>query len=237
MESLFRFLTAPHPCGYLPDRLATLEYEIVGQASAAEYMSRMLRGWRRFGGAMFHPQCEGCQACQSLRVDVHRFRPHRNQRRVRKQNEGVVELRIGTPRVTQTKIALYDKYHAYQTEAKGWPAHPTKDPLDYADSFVNNPFPTMEWCYYLDDRLIGIGYVDDLPGGLSAIYFFYDPEQRQRSLGTWNVLSILDHARRRGIPYLYLGYFVAGSSSMVYKSLFVPNEILTGKGTWQVFRS
>ena len=72
-------------------------------------------------------------------------------------------------------------------DEKGWPDHGPKDPADYADSFVDNPFPTEEWCYYLGDRLVGVGYVDVLPDGLSAIYFFYDPDERDRSLGTFNV--------------------------------------------------
>src|SRR5262249_16313510 len=152
---------------------------------------------RRFGDTLFRPRCPACSACRSLRVLVERFRPDRGQRRVRKANEGVVEVRVGEPSVSREKLALYDRYHAFQTADKGWPDHPAKDAFSYASSFVNNPFPTQEWCYFLDDRLIGVGYVDDLPGGLSAIYFFYDPEERRRSLGTWNVLSIIDHARRR----------------------------------------
>ena len=127
---------------------------------------------------------------------------------------------------------LYDRYHAYQAAARGWPEHPAKDAAGYANSFVDNPFPTQEWCYYLNDRLVGVGYVDDLPDGLSAIYFFYDPDERQRSLGTWNVLNMIEHARRRGIPYVYLGYYVAGCPSMIYKRRSCPTRCwaTTGSG-------
>ena len=99
-----------------------------------------------------------------------------------------------------------------------------------------HPFRTEEWCYYLGKKLVGVGYVDDLPQGLSAIYFFYDPEERQRSLGTWNVLSLLDASAARGLPHLYLGYFVAGCRSMTYKSRFVPNQLLAKNGRWLDFR-
>src|SRR5262249_40865431 len=98
------------------------------------------------------------------------------------------------------------------------------------------PFPTQEWCYYLGDRLVGVGYVDDLPGGLSAIYFYYDPDERGRSLGTWNVLSIIEHAARRGIPYVYLGYYVENSASMTYKARFVPNQLVGEDGQWRELR-
>jgi len=140
------------------------------------------------------------------------------------------------PTVTRAKLDLYDRYHAFQTEQKLWPRHEPKDADDYARSFVDNPFPTEEWTYTIDDRLVGVGFVDDLPGGLSAIYFFHDPEERARGLGTWNVLRIIEEAQRRRIPHLYLGYFVPGCRSMEYKARFGPNEVLGTDGTWREFR-
>src|SRR5581483_5997021 len=203
--------------------------------SPAEYMNRMIRGWRRFGTVLFRPRCSTCNACRSLRVVVDPFHPDRSQRRASKANEGIIELRIGTPEVTREKLALYDRYHAHQTEVKGWPAHPAKDEDEYAHSFVHNPFPTQEWCYYRGETLTGVGYVDDLPGGLSAIYFFYDPAERHRSPGTWHVLSMLEVARARRIPHLYLGYYVAGCPSMTYKSRFRPSQVLGLDGRWHDF--
>jgi leucyl-tRNA---protein transferase len=217
METLHRFIVAPSPCGYLPGERWRLEYELVADATAAEYLQRMLRGWRRFGATF--------------------FRPDRSQRRCRKANEGVVRLQIGVPSVTRAKLRLYDLYHAHQAEAKGWPQHPAKDAASYAASFADNPFPTQEWCYYVGDRLVGVGYVDDLPGALSAIYFFYDPDERHRSLGTWNVLQLLEQARARRLAYVYLGYYVAGCPSMAYKTRFVPNQLLAEDGHWHDFRT
>jgi arginine-tRNA-protein transferase len=212
-----------------------MEYEQVLRLSPAEYRDRMAQGWRRFGHVLFRPRCTACTACRSLRVVVDRFRPDRSQRRVIKANADAVRLRIGEPAVTPAKLGLYDRYHAYQSEAKNWPVHAPKDAEEYESTFVDNPFPTQEWCYYLKDRLLGVGYVDDLPGALSAIYFFYDPDERGRSPGTWNVLSLLAHAAGRGVPYLYLGYYVAGCGSMEYKARFVPNQVLEGN-RWRDFR-
>ncbi|MBY0526070.1 MAG: arginyltransferase [Gemmataceae bacterium] len=237
MESVFRFVAPPSSCGYLPHETWRLEYEQIAELSPAEYMERMRDGWRRFGEMLFRPQCQTCTACRSIRVVVDQFRPNRSQRRVRAANEDAVRLTFGEPAVTRAKLALYDRYHAFQSASKSWPEHDPKDAGEYARSFVANPFPTMEWCYYLGSRLIGVGYVDDLPGGLSAIYFFYDPEERDRSLGTWNVLSILDHARSRGIPHVYLGYFVEGCGSMAYKAKFVPNQVRHADGVWREFRT
>src|SRR5262249_39418820 len=117
----------------------------------------------RFGTMLFRPACRSCHACRALRVHAARFRPDRSQRRARRANEGVVELRVGRPAVSRAKLALYDRYHAYQADAKGWPQHPARDAASYVDSFVHHPFPVEEWCYYLGGRLVGVGYVDHLP--------------------------------------------------------------------------
>jgi len=236
MESLLRYLSPPSSCGYLPDRLWSLEYEMVGTMTAGEYKERLLDGWRRFGNMMFRPQCPACRACQSLRVNVDRFRPNRSQRRARKCNISQVTLQIGKPAVSRQKLQLYDQYHAFQSHHKGWPEHPAKDPESYCDSFVHNPFATEEWCYYLDGRLVGVGYVDSLPQSMSAIYFFYDAELRARSLGTWNVLCLLDEAAARHVPHVYMGYFVAGCPSLEYKACFAPNQIRGADGVWRDFR-
>jgi arginine-tRNA-protein transferase len=76
----------------------------------------------------------------------------------------------------------------------------------------------------------------DPDGGLSAIYFFYDPRERHRSLGTWNVLCLLDEAVRRGLPFVYLGYYVEGCPSMAYKPRFAPNQVRGSDGVWRAFR-
>jgi arginine-tRNA-protein transferase len=255
MHSLFTFQSPQGPCGYLPEQTWQLEYELFGELSAAEYMERMRAGWRRFGFSLFHPTCPACNRCQSIRVLVERFRPNRAQRRCMQLNKDSVRIQIGKPTAGRAKLKLYDRFHAFQTMNKGWPLHPAKDNESYIDSFVRNPFPTQEWCYWLDDRLIGVGYVDDLPApltlpsppseggesrvrgaGLSAIYFFYDPDERRRSLGIFNVLSILEYAKQRGIPHVYLGYYVEGCRSMEYKATFGPNQILGADGEWHDFR-
>jgi leucyl-tRNA---protein transferase len=213
-----------------------MEYVFVAQASAEEYQERLLQGWRRFGRALFHPVCKTCRACQSVRVPTATFRPDRSQRRAHAANHDVT-LVIGEPDVTQEKLDLYDRFHEFQSDEKGWPVHGPKEPRDYAESFVDNPFPTEEWCYFVDGRLIGVGYVDVLPRAMSAIYFFYDPSARKRSLGTYNVLRVIESAAGRGMPHVYLGYFVEGYGSLAYKDRFRPNEVLGEDGKWSPFRN
>lgn len=236
MLSLVTFNTVPNTCGYLPEEEWSLFYEVVGQMTPDEYLARLQRGWRRFGYSLFRPDCPKCRKCRSLRIPVTTFKPDRGQRRAWAANEGAVRLEIGQPSVTNEKIELYDRFHEFQHEKKGWPGHEEDNPSAYVESFVQNPFPTEEWCYYLGDQLVGVGYVDHLSQGYSAIYFFHDPRQRDRSLGTFNVLSIIREASRQGLPHVYLGYFVEGCQSLEYKARFRPNEVIQADGQWRVFR-
>ncbi len=235
MISLATFTAPASDCGYLPGRIWQLHYEIVGDLTPEEYVERLNQGWRRFGHMLFRPACPDCNECRSLRVPVAAFVPNRSQRRAWKANEGEVRLVIGEPRVTDEKLDLYDRFHAYQSETKDWPVHGPKSALDYIESFVQNPFPVEEWCFYLGSRLVGVGYVDRLPESLSAIYFFCDPRESHRSLGTFNVLAAIHEARRSGVPYVDLGYYVEGCRSLEYKGRFRPNEILDTDGNWQAF--
>ena len=235
MESLFVFTCPPSACGYLPNETWSLTYEVVGELTAAEYAERLRSGWRRFGFSLFHPTCPTCRKCQSVRLPVAAFKPDRSQRRALAANDGEVKLVIGAPAVTAAKLELYDRFHTYQSEHVGWPEHGPKDASGYAESFAENPFDTQEWCYFLGDKLIGVGYVDRLPGGLSAIYFFHDPEERKRSLGTYNVLSTIRKAAEWGLPYVYLGYYVDGCRSLAYKTRFRPAEVLGSDGAWMPF--
>lgn len=234
MISLYQLTSPTLQCSYLPDQRSSMEYVFVAQASASEYQDRLLRGWRRFGRAFFHPVCKSCKRCLSLRVPVSSFRADRSQRRAVKAN-GDIRVVISKPEVSDEKLRLYDRFHEYQSLDKGWPEHGPKDPVEYVESFVDNPFPTEEWQYFLGDQLIGVGYVDVLPAAMSAIYFFYDPETKDRSLGTFNVLKVIGSAAERGIPHVYLGYCVEGCRSLEYKSRFRPNEVLQTDGSWKPY--
>jgi len=236
MHSLFTFQSTPGSCSYLPEETSRLGYEIVAELSPAEYEQRLAGGWRRFGHALFRPRCPECSKCLSIRVPVKTFRPNRSQKRAWKANADV-KVAIGKPEVTDEKLDLYDRFHFFQADDKGWSVHLPKEEGSYRESFVDNPFATQEWTFTVGDKLVGVGYVDFLPHAMSAIYFFHDPEERQRSLGTFNVLCQIAHAARRRIPQLYLGYFVEGCRSLEYKANFTPNEVLSPQGEWIPFRA
>jgi arginine-tRNA-protein transferase len=146
-------------------------------------------------------------------------------------NHREVTVRIGAPALSQDRLDLWVRFHRHGHETKGWPLGAADGP----GTLLENPFPTEEWTYFVGNRLIAVAYVDALPEGLSAIYCYYDPAERARSLGTFNILSLLACAHQRGLPHVYLGYYVAGCRSMEYKRKFRPNEVLRANGRWEVF--
>ena len=57
-------------------------------------------------------------------------------------------------------------------------------------------------------ELIAVALTDVLADGLSMVYSFFESEQAPRSLGTFMILDHIARARRMGLAYVYLGYWV-----------------------------
>ena len=81
-------------------------------------------------------------------------------------------------------------------------------------------------------RLRMVSLVDRLHDGLSSVYTFYDPDPAGASYGTYSVLWQIQRCRELGMPYLYLGYWIAESKKMAYKATFRPIEGLA-QGGWR----
>ena len=79
--------------------------------------------------------------------------------------------------------------------------------------------------------MLAVALTDVLNDGLSMVYSFFEPDRKRRARSAR--CMILDHiarARRMGLPYVYLGYWVRGSRKMDYKSRFLPQERLMSQG-------
>ncbi len=79
-------------------------------------------------------------------------------------------------------------------------------------------------------EMLAVALTDVLSDGLSMVYSFFDPDEADRSLGTFMILDHVERANRMGLPYVYLGYWVAGSRKMDYKGRFLPQERLMPSG-------
>ncbi len=216
----------PRTCSYLPDRTASLLHHIQVEVTPLELEAMLERGWRRFGPDYFRPACDECTACIPTRVPTGTFRPSKSQRRAQGACADL-EVRVGTPVFDLERLDLYHAWHAQREAARGWEGASLSE-RSYRIQFAF-PHPAAREITYVDpetDRIVGVGLCDETPRAWSAIYFFYDPAWAARSLGTANVVVQIELARRRGIPYVYLGYQVEGCASLAYKSRFLPQEQL-----------
>ena len=76
-------------------------------------------------------------------------------------------------------------------------------------------------------ELISFSLVDILDDGISMVYSVFNPNFKERSLGTYMILDHNNLTLEMDLQYVYLGYWVQGSSKMDYKKRFSPLEVFT----------
>ena len=219
--------TLPHPCGYFGERTAQ---NIVIDPSAPQlpqiYDAAIQRGYRRAGGHVYHPQCHGCHACIACRVPVARFHPDRSQRRCLARNADLA-VRIRPATCSDEYFALYQRYlHTRHRDGGMDDARPD----DFARFLYTGWSPTRFIEFRCGERLLGLAVTDFCPSGLSAVYTFFDPDEAARGLGTFAILSQIRLARERGLPHVYLGFWIDGHPKMHYKARYRPLEVLRDGG-------
>jgi arginine-tRNA-protein transferase len=216
----------PHPCSYLPGRTARAVAFLPGPLPPGVYHGLMDLNFRRSGRIFYRPSCGGCRECRAIRVPVARFEADRSQRRCRRRNRDL-SVEVGRPVPTREKHALYARYlrarHGGEMD-RSWE--------EFRSFLYQSPIETWEVVYRLGERLMAVAILDEEPEALSTVYCYFDPDERARGLGVFNVLWTLEHARARGIPYVYLGYYVAGSATMSYKADFRPHGLLEDGARW-----
>lgn len=225
--SLDLYISPEHPCNYLPQRQARSVF--VDPRVAMDkplYGLLATHGFRRSGPYVYRPHCEGCQACVPIRVSVPHFKPDRSQKRVYRRN---ADLRC-TSRVAEfdpEHFALYGRYVAARHPDGGMDGG---SEADYRQFLLSPWGKTMLLELRLEGRLLAVAVTDELPDALSAVYTFYEPGIPARSLGTYAILMQIEEARRLGMAWLYLGYWIAESRKMSYKGRFRPFETLDADG-------
>jgi arginyl-tRNA--protein-N-Asp/Glu arginylyltransferase len=232
------YLTAPSPCPYLPGQEERKVFtHLVGERAAQLNDLLTHGGFRRSQSIAYRPACETCRACISVRVLVEDFRPTRSMRRVIERNRDVVgEMRVPVPTSEQ-----YSVFRSYLDARHRDGGMADMTVLDYAmmveDSHVDTRMieyrqrPSDGSSHELGSgRLLSVALTDVLSDGLSMVYSYYDSEESSRSLGTFMILDHIERARRMGLSYVYLGYWVEGSRKMAYKGRFLPQQRLAPDG-------
>jgi arginine-tRNA-protein transferase len=152
-----------------------------------------------------------------VRIATESFLPNRTQKRILKRN---ADLTL----VERPAIASEEQYQLFSAYQRGRHADGDMARMSFLDfrAMIQDGSADSRVLELRDrsDSLIGAMLVDTLSDGLSAVYSFFDPAAHRRSLGTYIVLAALALLRRQHLPFLYLGYWIAKSRKMAYKSHF-----------------
>ena len=236
------FLTAPSPCPYLEGQFERKVFTHLVGDKAPEMNDLLTQGgFRRSQNIAYRPACETCRACVSVRILAQEFTASRNMKRVIQRNSDL----IGAMHDAQPSTEQYSLFRGYLDSRHRRGGMSDMTVLDYAMMVEDTHVDTKVIEYRRrgpdtfitgkgQGELIAVALTDKMADGLSMVYSYFNPEFEDRSLGTFMILDHIDRAKRMGLPYVYLGYWVSGSRKMDYKARFLPQERLTPDGWTRV---
>jgi arginine-tRNA-protein transferase len=234
LHKLQFYVTTPYKCGYLPNKLAqsliAAPHHLV---DSNIYSGLIQQGFRRSGKFSYRPHCENCRACIAIRLILDEFTPSRSQKRAYKQHANLT-TRILPLNYYHSHFKLYSAYQMLR-HAETEPSNQI-DENDGANQYLqflcmSNVESLMIEFRDPSNQVKIVSVVDVVGDGVSAVYTFYDALETKTSFGTYSIMWLAEWAKNLGLPYLYLGYWIADSQKMAYKQQFKPQEKLID-GEW-----
>jgi arginine-tRNA-protein transferase len=227
MNLIKEFLLADE-CSYLDGKKQTTHYKLIENCDTANSQALIERGYRRFGKMYFRPICSECSECQSIKIDVENYKFSKSARRVLKKAQDVKSY-IQTPTMTEEHLKLFEKYHLFMKDKKGWTYNETTADHYYNSFVIGHENYGHEVLYFLEGELIAVDLIDILDDGISSIYFYYDPDFAHLSLGKFSLYNQIKYAQHTGKKWIYLGYYVKDCPSLSYKAEYTPFSTLQGR--------
>ena len=227
------FHTLPMPCPYLPDRVERrLVTDISSRRGRISHDALARAGFRRTQHLSYRPACPSCRACLPIRVRTTDFEWSRSFRRIIKRNYDI----SGAWKDTRASTEQFALFKRYQSSRHVDGEMGRMDYVDFGDMIERSPIDSrlIEYRRKGDAELLGAMLVDVQDDGFSAVYSFFSSDEPERGLGSFMVLDLVERARHQGLPFVYLGYWIAETRKMSYKARFKPAEVLLETG-WTEF--
>ncbi len=224
------YVMAEMPCPYLPGRWERkVIAELPERRSRPLYNSLILGGFRRSHRYVYRPACADCEACVPVRVAADRFIEKPWQRRVLRLNADLTALQ-------RPPIATEEQYRLFKAYLQDRHDDGEMSGMSFADYRAMIEETNIE-TGILEFRneagvLLAACLVDWVQDGVSAVYSFFAPGETRRSLGSLMILELIRQVRERGLAHVYLGYWIAESAKMKYKTRFEPLEGIRD-GRWR----
>lgn len=225
--------SAGMPCPYIAGRVERQLYAELSTPTSREVFRRLsVAGFRRSHHIAYRPACPGCNACVPVRVPVADFEWTRSWKRNLKANAALSAEDVGL----EISDEQYRLFRRYIRSRHGDGDMAMMNRRDYAAMVLASSVDSTIVEFREEEELKAACLVDLLPDGLSAVYSFFDPDIQANSPGSFMILWLVEEAKRRGLAYVYLGFWIAESRKMAYKSRFRPLEAF-GPNGWQSFAS
>jgi arginine-tRNA-protein transferase len=202
-------------------------------ASPAKMDQYWAEGWRHFGILFFRYRSAvhgGKEfSVLPLRVDLERFTLKRSQKRVLAKDRDIRTV-IRPAVIDKAKENLFAKHIVRFRENIPSSLFNFMSPVPASVPCLN-----LELCLYLNERLIGVTYLDIGQTATSAVYAMFDPAEAKRSLGILMMLRSIVFSRERGYRYYYPGYAYREPSAYDYKKRFMGLEYLDWTAGWKPY--
>lgn len=211
------FLTPWFPCPYLPDRKARMQVATPKALITFQVYSDLAQlGFRRSGTLISRPNCEACQACVPVRIEIANFKPSRVQRYTWKHHSSL-EVSVHPLKDESEYFELYQRYMQAR-HADGENAYDLR--AQYRDYLMESGIDSRLVEFRENGLLRMVSIVDVHKDSLSLMYTFYEPSIAQSSFGTYSVLWLVEWCRQLQLPYLHNSYWIKRGTKLSYKSNF-----------------
>lgn len=210
-------------CPYGKPHWAVYRQTAVNRIDSRIFEALIHAGCRRAGKVIYRMVCPDCEECVPIRMKADKVRLGKTQRKIKNKNQDL-NVVIRKPEFSEEKLSLYARFLKYR-----YPAQRNPERFDYEEFFVHSCADTLEFCYYLEEKIAGLAIVDVTKNLMNGVYFFFDPDLEKRSPGVFNFIHLTEYCREKGIPYFATGYYIKDLPAMAYKARFYPHELLVNK--------